>query len=78
MALLKGTVYDEIGEPVVNAVVRIEMSYSCGNDRILGYVVTNESGEFLIKVRRCAGLYYKITVFEPLISDIRDCTPYEE
>lgn len=66
--LLTGTVYDEYGCLLEGAVV--ELFASCQNyDRKIGYVVTNENGEFAIVVNQNNFIHYKFYIYEPLVDE---------
>ncbi len=74
LVLLTGTVYDATGEPAAGAVIKIDRWCSLGTSNHMGYVVTDQFGEFSVRVEKYPGVYYRLTVFDPLLSDPYDGT----
>jgi hypothetical protein len=66
--LLTGTVYNEQNMPVKGAVV--EVTAVCfPNHRVkMGYILTNQEGEFTIAVEKNDFINYLIHIYEPLIN----------
>ena len=68
-ALLIGTVCDGCGKRVAGAVVSITVYDSIGEVGNVGYVMTNEAGEFTVFLPKRNGLYYRITAYPPLLTE---------
>lgn len=66
--IIQGTVYNQNQQPCVGAAIQV-VAIDCRNGytRLLGYVVTNELGEYVFSVSAKPYLKYELTVFAPLI-----------
>ena len=64
--LLSGTIFSAQCNPLGGAVVQvIEI---CGRNRInIGYVITNQDGEFAIAVKKNNLIKYQLDIYGPLI-----------
>ncbi|SEW23285.1 hypothetical protein [[Clostridium] fimetarium] len=64
--LLSATVYSAQSKPLEGAVVQVIKI--CGRNRInIGYVITNQDGEFAISVKKSNLIKYELDIYGPLI-----------
>ncbi|MFA9376168.1 MAG: hypothetical protein ACERKZ_05365 [Lachnotalea sp.] len=66
--IIKGIVYNQRLEPCEGAVVQvIQINGKTKSKIILGYVTTNEEGEYLFSIEANPSMKYELTIFAPLI-----------
>lgn len=64
--LLTGTVYNTRCEAVEGAVVRITALNLLKQKTLLGYVITNQLGEFAVAVFLAPHIDYQLDIYEPV------------
>ncbi|RKD35221.1 peptidase associated/transthyretin-like domain-containing protein [Lacrimispora algidixylanolytica] len=74
--LLTGTVFNTRGEAIEGAVVRITAVNSLWQRKILGYVVTNQFGEFAVTVEKNSNIDYQLDIYEPILRDEERTKPW--
>lgn len=67
--LLTGTVYNSSCESIEGAVIQIIEIDAEHTQKHLGYVITNQYGEFAITVVKNKNVRYQLDVYEPLITE---------
>lgn len=70
--LLTGTIYNSLCESIEGAVVQIFEINAEHQRNNLGYVITNQFGEFAITVIKNINVKYQLDVYEPLITRDKD------
>ena len=65
--LLTGTVFNSRCEAVEGAVVMITAASPCG-EKDLGYVITNQFGEFAIVAEKDSEIDYRFDIYEPVLT----------
>lgn len=73
--LLTGTVFHTRGEALEGAVVRITAVNSLWQRKILGYVTTNQFGEFAVTVEKNSNTDYQFDIYEPVLRDEERTNP---
>jgi uncharacterized protein YjaG (DUF416 family) len=66
--LLSGTVFNTRCEALEGAVVRITTVNPLKKTRLLGYVITNQFGEFAVAVEKNPQIDYQLDIYEPLLT----------
>jgi len=67
--IIKGNVYNQKSEPCEGAVVQIfQINSSDKLKDLLGYVFTDECGEYLFALEANPCMIYELTIYAPLIS----------
>ena len=74
--LLTGTVYNTRGEAMEGAVVRITAVNSLWQRTLLGYVTTNQFGEFAVVVEKNSNIDYQLDIYEPILKDEEGTKPW--
>jgi hypothetical protein len=74
--LLTGTVYNTRGEAMEGAVVRITAVNSLWQRTLLGYVTTNQFGEFAVVVEKNSNIDYQLDIYEPILNDEEGIKPW--
>jgi hypothetical protein len=74
--LLTGTVYNTRGEAMEGAVVRITAVNSLWQRTLLGYVTTNQFGEFAVVVEKNSNIDYQLDIYEPILNDEEGTKPW--
>lgn len=74
--LLTGTVFNTHGEAIEGAVVRITAVNSLWQRKRLGYVITNQFGEFALTVEKNSGIDYQLDIYEPILRDEERTKPW--
>ena len=64
--LLTGTVYNFRCEAIEGAVVKVSAIDSFNNKKSLGFVITNQFGEFAIAAENRYHINYQFDIYEPL------------
>ena len=65
--IIKGTVYNQKQEPCIGATVQV-IQISCKDNArcLLGYVQTDEKGEYLFSLEAKPCMKYELTIYAPL------------
>lgn len=66
--LLTGTIYNFRCEALEGAVVEITEIYPGNRKRKLGYVITNQFGEFAVTVLKNKYINYQLDIYEPFMT----------
>jgi hypothetical protein len=74
--LLTGTVYNTRGEAMEGAVVKITAVNSLWQRTLLGYVTTNQFGEFAVVVEKNSNIDYQLDIYEPILNDEEGTKPW--
>ncbi len=74
--LLTGTVFNTRGEAMEGAVVRITAVNSLWQRTLLGYVTTNQFGEFAVVVEKNSNIDYQLDIYEPILNDEEGTKPW--
>jgi hypothetical protein len=65
--LLSGSVYNEKSQLIQGAVIEVIAIHYPNVRNMIGYVLTNEVGEFAIVVKKNNYINYQLNIYEPLI-----------
>jgi len=69
LQIIKGTIYNQKKEPCEGTVVQIvQISWSDKSKYLLGYVFTDENGEYLFALEAKPSMLYELSIYAPLIN----------
>lgn len=73
--IIKGTVYNHNNIPCSHAVLQVsELNCDTQDKLLLGYTITDETGNYLIPIEAKPYKNYEITIFTPLLLNQKEAT----